>query len=68
MPANAPKTTLKERTLDADVRSSQWLADGNEARESGDMVKAEKCYAKSQFWLDRYNLLAGKGEKSGPRR
>ena len=67
MPANAPKTTLKERTLDADVRSSQWLADGNEARESGDMVKAEKCYAKSQFWLDRYNLLAGKGEKPGPR-
>ena len=67
MPANAPKTTLKERTLDADVRSSQWLADGNEARESGDMLKAEKCYAKSQFWLDRYNLLAGKGEKPAPR-
>jgi len=67
MPISAPKTTLKERTLDADVRCSQWLADGNEARESGDTAKAEKCYAKSQFWLDRYNLLAGKGEKPAPR-
>lgn len=68
MPAIAPKTTLKDRMLDADVRSSQWLAGGNIARESGDMVGAEKCYAKSQFWLDRYNLLAGNGEKPAPRR
>ena len=68
MPANSPKKLLKDRQLDAEVRGSQWLADGNEARESGNMAKAEKCYAKSQFWLDRYNLLAGKGEKPGPRR
>ena len=67
MTSHAPKKTLRERMLDAEVRSSQWLADGNEARESGQLAKAEKCYAKSQFWLDRYNLLAGKGEKPAPR-
>lgn len=32
-----PKRNLHERKLDAEVRSSQWLADGNEARERGDI-------------------------------
>ena len=68
MPAKALGNTLAQRILDAEVRSSQWLADGNEARESGNTAKADKCYAKSQFWLDRYNLLAGKGEKPAPSR
>lgn len=30
-----------------------------EAEERGDKIKAEKCYEKAQFWLDRYNALAG---------
>jgi hypothetical protein len=30
-----------------------------EAAERGDHVKAEKLYAKGQYWLDRYNKLAG---------
>lgn len=51
---------LDAKALDAEVRASQWLADGNAARERGNMVKAEKCYAKSQFWLDRYNKLTGR--------
>ena len=68
MPKNAPKKTVKERRLDAEVRASQWLADGNEASERGDKVKAEACYEKSQFWLDRANLLAGNADKPAPRR
>lgn len=48
-----------ERALDAETRCSQWLADGNQAKERGDMITAEKCYAKAQFWLDRYNRLVG---------
>lgn len=51
---------LDEKALTAEVRASQWLADGNAARERGNMAKAEKCYAKSQFWLDRYNKLTGR--------
>lgn len=68
MRVKVPQISLKARQLDAEVRSSQWLADGNEARESGNIAKAEKCYAKSQYWLDRYNRLAGKSDKPAPRR
>lgn len=49
----------KQKAIDADCRSSKWLADGNAYAERGDKVRAEKCYAKSQFWLDRYNKYAG---------
>lgn len=51
--------SLYERTLDAEERMNRWLADGNEAEERGDLAKAERCFEKSQFWLDRYNRLAG---------
>jgi len=51
--------TKRERMIDAEVRGSKWLAYGNEANERGDTAKAERCYEKSQFWLDRYNRLAG---------
>lgn len=37
---------------DADVRCNQWLADGNAASEVGNKSKANRCYDKSQFWLD----------------
>ena len=43
----------------AEQQGSKWLADGNEAEERGNHAKAEKCFAKAQFWLDRYNRLAG---------
>lgn len=62
-----PKRNLHERKLYAEVRSSQWLADGNEARERGDMKEAEECYRKSQYWLDRYNLLAGVSDRPAPK-
>lgn len=63
-----PKRTLAERILDADVRASMWLADANEARERGDVALAEKRYAKSQFWLDRYTLLTNRGDRPAPKR
>ncbi len=55
----ATRADLTARINDALTRSSHWLAEGNEAHERGNKVKAEKLYAKSQYWLDRYNKLAG---------
>ena len=66
--SSPPKKSLAERIVDAEVLGSRWLADGNDAAERGDKAKAEHCYARAQFWLDRYNLLTGRGEKAGPRR
>ncbi len=54
-----PRRTLAERIADADARCSRYLADANEAEERGDKDKAEKLYAKSGFWRDRYNKLKG---------
>ncbi len=45
--------------LEADHFGGVYLADANEASESGQTAKAERLYAKGQFWLDRYNKLAG---------
>lgn len=53
------KRSLNERIIEAEQRGSHWLAEGNEASELGNTEKAERCYEKSQFWLDRYNTLAG---------
>ena len=64
----APKKPLAERMTDAEVLGSRWLADGNEAAERGDKAKADLCYEKAQFWLDRFNLLSGHGEKAPPKR
>jgi hypothetical protein len=57
---NAFQAEIKRLSLDAEVRASSWLADGNAAKERGNMDLAEKCYAKSQFWVDRYNRLTGR--------
>lgn len=50
---------IKARMLDAEERCGRFLADANEAEERGEMAKAEKLFAKSRFWRDRYNRLAG---------
>ena len=50
------------KVLDAYHRSARWLGDANEAEEAGNTEKAEKLYAKSSYWLDRYNRLTGRGE------
>ena len=47
------------KAIEAGERASKWLADGNEAEERGDLAKAERCFEKAQFWLDRFNKLAG---------
>ncbi len=51
--------TQSEKIADAEMRGSHWLAEGNAASERGNKAKAEKCYSKSQFWLDRANKLRG---------
>ncbi|MCD5327876.1 hypothetical protein ACFFU8_09420 [Chromobacterium piscinae] len=63
-----PKKPLADRVLDAEVRASQWRADANQARECGDEKRAAECDAKSQFWLDRYNHLSGRGERPAPQK
>ncbi|MFL6970075.1 hypothetical protein ACJ6X8_27985 [Pseudomonas alvandae] len=66
MPTKALVTSLAERALEAEAKASQWLADGNQAQEAGRTVKAERCFQKAQFWLDRANLLSGQAERQGP--
>ena len=53
------KATKSERTLKAEHLASRYLGDANEAAEAGNHAKAERLYAQSQIWLDRYNILAG---------
>jgi hypothetical protein len=63
-----PKKPLAERILAADLLGSRWLADGNEAADRGERERAEYCYKKGQFWLDRSNLLRGNSDKPPPKR
>lgn len=65
--AKAPKKPLAERIIEAEMLGSRWLANGNEAAERGDSARAERCYDKAQFWLDRYNLLAGLSDRPPPK-
>ncbi|RUX08048.1 MAG: hypothetical protein E5V51_00250 [Mesorhizobium sp.] len=54
--------SLSEKIADADARGGRYLADANEAAEQGKHAKAEKLYARGQYWLDRSNKLRGCGE------
>ena len=63
-----PRKTVRERAIEAEVRASQYLADANEALEAGRKEKAEKLFAKSQFWLDRMNLLSGDSDRAAPKK
>ena len=51
--------TLEQKLIEANERCGHFLAEANEADERGDKAKAEKLYAKSGFWRDRYNKMAG---------
>jgi hypothetical protein len=51
--------TVNQKIIETDERCAYWLAEANEAEERGDHAKAEKFYAKSGFWRDRYNKLVG---------
>lgn len=63
-----PKKSLYERALDADIRAGMHLGNANEASEAGNQELADKLYAKSQFWLDRYILLSNQGDRPAPKR
>jgi hypothetical protein len=62
-----PQKPLKERIIDAETHGSKWLADGNAAAERGNGKRAEQCWSKAQFWLDRANLLRGYSDKPAPK-
>lgn len=62
-----PKKPLSERIVDADCFASKNLADGNWHKENGRTDKAEACYAKAQFWLDRWVHLSGRGDREPPK-
>jgi prephenate dehydrogenase len=51
--------TNHEKLIEAAQNCARWLGDANEAAEAGKHEKAEKLYKKVQYWLDRYNKLAG---------
>lgn len=51
------ETILRKKITDAHQRSSEWLAQANEASEKGDKDREQFCLDKSQFWLDRLNKL-----------
>lgn len=42
-----------------EMHASKWLADGNEAEERGNRAKAEACFEKAQYWLDKANVARG---------
>lgn len=62
MPFRASVKPLAERVLDAEARADQWRADGNKAQKAGRVTRAERCFYKAQFWLDRANELADQAE------
>lgn len=68
MPSTPTSKSLAERVLDAETKSSQWLAEANQAQESGRFVKAERGFKKAQFWLDRANHLSGQGDIFQPKK
>jgi hypothetical protein len=63
-----PKQTLQQRAARAEELGNRYLGDANEAAEAGDKARADRLFEKGQFWLDRFNLLTGRGERAPPRR
>jgi hypothetical protein len=52
---------LRKQIARADELGSRYLGNANEAREGGNIAKAEKLEAKCQYWLDRSHVLRGNG-------
>ena len=48
-----------DKAQEYEAKASKWLADANEQNEHGNKVKAEKLYAKAQYWLDKANVARG---------
>jgi hypothetical protein len=60
--ADARYEANRHLIIAAEELGNRHLADANEAAERGKLVKAERLYQKSQYWLDRANELRGWGE------
>ena len=54
-------TVEGDEVLTAELHGCHWLAEANQAAERGQTAKSEALYEKGQYWLDRYNELAGNG-------
>lgn len=54
LPDNHPKA------LDALTRAGRHLGNANVALEAGKKAKAERLYAKSGYWRDRFHKLTGR--------
>ena len=50
---------VTDRIADADQRGNDWLARARDAADRGDQKRAEECYRKGNYWLDRSNKLRG---------
>lgn len=59
MAKKSNEMTPEEKIADADQRAGRWLADGNAFAEAVKLAKAEECYRKSSYWLDKSNQLRG---------
>jgi hypothetical protein len=55
----APIKPVNDRIAEADCRGNEWLAKGRAAEDTGNKTKAEECYRKGNYWLDRSNKLRG---------
>ncbi len=49
------------QALKYEQKAARWLHEANLASEAGKKAKAEKLYAKSQFWHDKMNKALGNG-------
>lgn len=48
-----------DKAIDAETRSGEWLAKGRAHEERGEAEKAERCFDKATYWLDRANKARG---------
>lgn len=53
------KRPLTDRIAHAEALAARYLGNYNEENEAGRTKGAEKMLAKSQYWLDRANVLRG---------
>lgn len=49
MPSKVPTKSVAERALEAETRASQWLADGNQAREMAARSKQSAAFRRRNF-------------------
>lgn len=50
---------IREQIAEADTRGNEWLRKGLEAEAAGKKRRADECFRKGGFWLDRSNKLRG---------